>query len=88
MKIWSEMYAPARENLEYLRMVTRERDFYRHIKFQHEIRNASWTDEESRWTLEVRNLESGEVFEDKVDFFLEFSGPVRYVKTWGDEGDC
>jgi len=71
------MYAPARENLEYLQMVAKENDFYRHIKFKHEIEQAAWTDEESKWTLKVSHLGSESTFEDKVDFFLELNGPVR-----------
>lgn len=71
------MYAPAAENLEYLKTVTRENDFYRHIKLQHEILQASWTDDEAKWTLALKDLKSGTTFEDKVDFFLEFNGPVR-----------
>ena len=62
-----------------MKMVTKERGFYRCMKYRHEIRRIAWTDEESKWTLEVEDLGSGVTFEDKVDFFLEFNGPVRYV---------
>lgn len=75
-RIWSEMYAPAAENLEYLQSVARENDFYRYIKFKHEILSAAWTDEEAMWSLTVRDLASGCTFEDKVNIFLEFNGPV------------
>lgn len=71
------MYAPAAENLAYLRTVARENDFYKFIKLQHEILRAAWTDEEAKWTLSVRDLVTGREFEDKVDLFLEFNGPVR-----------
>ncbi|WPH01685.1 Hypothetical protein R9X50_00453700 [Acrodontium crateriforme] len=74
--IWSEMYAPAAENLAYIQTVARENEFYKLINFKHEIKQASWTDEESLWTLSVKNLESGQEFEDKVNIFLEFNGPV------------
>ncbi|CAK3943832.1 cyclohexanone monooxygenase [Lecanosticta acicola] len=74
--IWSEMYAPAAENLGYIKAVAKENDFYRFIKFRHQILSASWTDRESKWTLRVKDLKSDDVFEDKVDFFLEFNGPV------------
>lgn len=70
------MYAPAAENLEYLRTVARENDYYRYMKLQHEILQASWKDDESKWTLKVKDLTSGNEFEDKVDMFLEFNGPV------------
>lgn len=75
--IWSEMYAPAAENLKYIQTVARERDFYRYMKFRHDILQASWKDDEAKWTLRVKDLGSSEAFEDKVDIFLEFNGPVR-----------
>lgn len=71
------MYAPAAENLEYIQTVTRENDFYKYMEFQHEILEASWTDNDAMWTLSVRDLKSGSTFEDKVDVFLELNGPVR-----------
>jgi cation diffusion facilitator CzcD-associated flavoprotein CzcO len=75
-RIWSEMYAPAAENLEYLRETAREEGFYDFIKLKHEILQAEWTDEEAKWTLNVRNIENGSIFEDKVDIFCELNGPV------------
>jgi hypothetical protein len=73
------MYAPAAENLEYIQRVTRENDFYKYMKFQHEILKASWTDEDAMWELSIKDLKSGSTFEDKVHVFLELNGPVRYV---------
>lgn len=75
--IWSEMYAPATENLAYLKAVTRENDFYKYIYFKQRIESASWTDKEGMWTLSVKDLESGITFEDKVNVWCEFNGPVR-----------
>jgi cation diffusion facilitator CzcD-associated flavoprotein CzcO len=72
------MYAPAAENLAYIQMVTKESGFYKYMKFQHEIQQASWTDEEAMWTLTVKDTVSGSTFDDKVHVFLELNGPVRY----------
>ena len=72
------MYAPAAENLEYIKKVTAESGFYKYIKFQHEILKASWTDEEAMWTLSIKNLETGSTLDNKVHVFLELNGPVRY----------
>ena len=74
--IWSEMYAPAAENLEYLKTVAKENNFYRYMKLRHEILQTSWSDDDSKWTLRVRDLASGAEFDDRVDIFLEFNGPV------------
>lgn len=73
------MYAPAAENLEYIQTVARENDFYKYMKFQHEILKASWADEDAMWTLSVKDVKSGSTFEDKVHMFLELNGPVRCV---------
>ncbi|KAK5124271.1 hypothetical protein LTR85_001974 [Meristemomyces frigidus] len=74
--IWSEMYAPAAENLAYLQTVAREKDFYKYMNFKHEIEQAAWSDDEAMWTLNVKDLASGRTFEDKFHIFLEFNGPV------------
>jgi cation diffusion facilitator CzcD-associated flavoprotein CzcO len=71
------MYAPAAENLAYIRMVTEENDFYKYMKFRHEILAASWTDEEAMWKLNVKDVKSGSTFDDRVHVFLELNGPVR-----------
>lgn len=76
-KFWSEFYAPAKENLEYIQMVAREAGFYKYMKFRQEIERAEWRDEEGMWTLKVKDLASGQVAEEKVDLFLELNGPVR-----------
>jgi len=76
-KFWSELYAPAAENLKYIQTVAAENHFYRYMKFQHEILKASWSDEDAMWTLNVHDMQSGTTFEDKVHLFLELNGPVR-----------
>ena len=73
------MYAPAAENLEYIKTVTAENDFYRYMHFQHEILEASWTDEEAMWKLSIKDHKFGSTFDDRVHVFLELNGPVRYV---------
>jgi cation diffusion facilitator CzcD-associated flavoprotein CzcO len=70
-------YAPAAENLAYLQSVAREEDFYRFIKFRHQIVEAAWTDKEAKWRLKVKDLAGTTEFEDAVDVFLELNGPVR-----------
>ncbi|KAK0353916.1 hypothetical protein LTR91_008251 [Friedmanniomyces endolithicus] len=74
--VWSEMYAPAAENLAYLQTVAKENDYYRYIKFKHEISKAAWSDEDAMWALSVKDLTTGDSFEDMVHLFLEFNGPV------------
>ena len=47
------------------------------MQFRHEINKVSWSDETAKWTLSVHDLDKNVDFEDIVDVFLEFSGPVK-----------
>jgi cation diffusion facilitator CzcD-associated flavoprotein CzcO len=76
--VWNEHYPAAGEIQKYLSDVARENDFYKYIKFRHEIVGASWVDADAKWTLNIRDMEASATFEHKVDMFLEFNGPVRY----------
>ena len=79
--ILSEFYPQAEETRQYIQDAAKEGGFYHFMRFKHEITKAAWANEEAKWTLTVRNLENGNLFEDKVDVFLEFNGPVKYVFT-------
>jgi cation diffusion facilitator CzcD-associated flavoprotein CzcO len=78
-QVWNEHYPAASEIKKYMSDVARENNFYQYIKLRHEVVGASWTDEDAKWTLEIRDLASGATFEDKIDLFLDFNGPVRCV---------
>jgi len=75
-QVWTEHYPAASERKKYMSDVARENNFYQYIKLRHEVVGASWTDEDAKWTLEIRDLASGATFEDKIDLFLDFNGPV------------
>lgn len=55
-----------------------ENDFYRYIKLKHEVLAADWTDDDCKWRLRVRDLNTGCEFDDPVDIFIELNGPVRW----------
>lgn len=74
---WSEFYAPAKENLEYIQRVAREEGVYELMKFRQEVERAEWRDEQGMWTLDVKDLASGQVAKENVHLFLELNGPVR-----------
>lgn len=60
---WSRPYAPQPEILEYLEFCADKYDVRRHCRFECEVRQARWSDDDARWTLE---LESGETIEAEV----------------------
>ena len=74
---WSEFYPAAEEARQYLKTVSRENDFYRFMNFRHEITRASWDNDQAKWTLTINDIKTGVAFEDRVDVFLDLSGPVK-----------
>ena len=54
---WSRPYAPQPEILEYMKGVAEKYELLPHCRFNNAVRDATWDDTTSRWTL---TLESGE----------------------------
>ena len=65
-------------------MVAEENNFIeKYIKLRHKIMRVSWTDEASKWTLMVQNLETDQEFEDEVDIIIDGGGILNRWK-WPD----
>jgi cation diffusion facilitator CzcD-associated flavoprotein CzcO len=65
-------------------MVAQENNFVeKYIKLRHKIVRATWTDEASKWTVTVQNLETGQEFEDQVDIIIDGGGVLNRWK-WPD----
>ena len=69
------LIATADEILNYLDEALDEQNIREHIRYRHQVEDASWSSEEKQWTLRVRDDESGE------DFFLQVTscGCVRVI---------
>jgi len=48
---WTRAYSPQREIRDYLRRTARDRGIAPHIRFGHEVRDASWDEGERRWRI-------------------------------------
>ena len=70
-------YSPASEILEYFRRVARKYDLYRHIRLQHQVVGAKWDDTKGIWSVEVRNLVTGELFSDWCHFMITGTGILK-----------
>lgn len=65
-------------------MVTQENNFVeKYIKLRHKIMRVTWTDEASKWTVTVQNLETEQEFEDQVDIIIDGGGILNRWK-WPD----
>lgn len=73
-KIWSQFYSGAAEILEYFKHVADKYDLRKHIKLQHEVQHAQWSEETGKWTVKVKNLADNTEFEDSSDILINASG--------------
>lgn len=64
--------------LNYLRETASEFGVDRHIRFQHRVHSASWSSQDARWLLEVKNGANGETVECTCDFLYGCTGYYRY----------
>ncbi|KAF2101755.1 flavin-binding monooxygenase [Rhizodiscina lignyota] len=71
---WSEFYSSGQEIQQYLKMVSKKYGAEKYIKKRHMVTGATWKEDEAIWSVEVRNLETGEVFTDTCDFLVMATG--------------
>lgn len=78
-KNWSSFFAPAGEISEYLGCVCEEENLSESIKLSHQVVAASWDELSGLWTLRIRNLKTGEQFDDTANFLINACGILKYV---------
>lgn len=76
-KEWSNFFAPAGEIGEYLGRVCKEENLNESIKLSHQIVAATWDEASGLWHLRVRNLKTGEQFDDTANFLINASGILK-----------
>ena len=78
--------ATADEILKYLGEVIDENDLARHIHYRHRIESASWSSADSRWTVDVTDLENDSSFQVTCGFLWMCQGYYRhgtgYTPEW------
>lgn len=70
-------YAPAAEIQEFYKGLAKEYGVYEHTKLRHAIRRAEWDNEANVWAITVENLETGEIFVDHAEVFLNLGGNLK-----------
>ncbi|KAL4977944.1 hypothetical protein BDW66DRAFT_165334 [Aspergillus desertorum] len=79
-KEWSTFYAAAPEIHKYWKHVSAKYGCEKYIKFKHRVVSATWDNDRSKWTLQVQNLDSGEIIEDQCDVLVSASGALNEWK--------
>ena len=80
---WSQFYATQSEILKYWQGVCDKYGVKKYMKFQHEVVEARWNEETSKWHVKVQDMNSKETFEDVGDVFMTGSGVLNKWK-WPD----
>ncbi|KAL4794375.1 hypothetical protein BDV19DRAFT_390214 [Aspergillus venezuelensis] len=85
-KEWSTFYAAAPEIHKYWKHVSDKYGCEKYIKFKHQVCGATWDNVRSKWTLQVKNLDSDEIIEDQCDIVVSASGALNEWKWPEIEG--
>ena len=85
-KPWSgPPIAAGEEIMRYLDEVLDENQIREHIRYQHEVKKATWSSEENQWTLEVQNKDSGALQAYVCKFLWMCQGYYRHSEGYMPE---
>jgi cation diffusion facilitator CzcD-associated flavoprotein CzcO len=74
---WPKFYASSKDIHKYWKKVVAKYGCMKYIKLQHQIVQARWVAEESKWHVQVKNLVSGRIFQDTCDIFISAAGALN-----------
>ncbi|RAK96856.1 flavin-containing monooxygenase [Aspergillus ibericus CBS 121593] len=78
-KEWSTFYATAPEIHKYWGRVRDKYGCARYIKFKQQVVEAVWKEDDSKWVLQIKDLESGSVYPDQCDVLISATG---FLNEW------
>ncbi|KAI4626824.1 hypothetical protein J4E83_003977 [Alternaria metachromatica] len=78
---WSSLYAPSAEIQSYLQDVAHKYSADRFIKLRHEIQACHWDGKTAKWNITVKNLDTGDVLQDKADVLVSGRGGLN-TPSW------
>jgi cation diffusion facilitator CzcD-associated flavoprotein CzcO len=85
-KPWSGApIATGAEILQYLGETIEENDLAGHIRYQHQIRSADWSSEESCWLVEATRTDTGEMVQIRARFLWMCQGYYRHSTGYTPE---
>ena len=77
--------ATADEILKYMGDVIEENNLDRHIRYQHTVDRADWSDETQQWTLAGRRTDTGETFSFTCSFLWMCQGYYEHARGYTPE---
>ncbi|KAI1015537.1 hypothetical protein LB503_009875 [Fusarium chuoi] len=76
---WSSLYAPGAEIRAYMQDVAERYGANRFIKTSHQVASATWDSENKVWRLIVKNVKTGETFEDTANILVSAKGGLNQI---------
>jgi monooxygenase len=71
--------------LSYVRATAEEGGIDRHIRYQHRVLSAEWSTDESRWTVTVERVDTGETVRMTAGFLYGCTGYYSYDRPYQPE---
>ncbi|KAF2728569.1 FAD/NAD(P)-binding domain-containing protein [Polyplosphaeria fusca] len=78
---WSSLYAPAKEIQAYLERTAKKYSVDRFIQLSKEIKECRWDEKAAKWVVTIKNLVTGETFEDRSDVLISARGGLN-IPRW------
>lgn len=79
-KEWSTFYAAAPEIHKYWKHVVDKYGCMKHIKFNRQVCEAVWSEEDAKWKLQVKDTESNTTVQDQCDVLISATGALNSWK--------
>ncbi|EME45831.1 hypothetical protein DOTSEDRAFT_171457 [Dothistroma septosporum NZE10] len=84
IKLWTHFYSYSPEIWEYIKDIYDQNDFInKYVKLSHQINHVEWNEEKGKWVLKVKNVATGQEFEDEAEYFINAGGVLNNWK-WPD----
>ncbi|RDW73565.1 hypothetical protein BP6252_07472 [Coleophoma cylindrospora] len=74
---WTEFYAEGAEIHKYYQSVAEKYNVTSPLKLRRQVVRAVWSEGDSCWHFDVKNLETGETVQDTADFFISAIGGLN-----------
>ncbi|OAL48048.1 FAD/NAD(P)-binding domain-containing protein [Pyrenochaeta sp. DS3sAY3a] len=77
---WSEYYPKGEEIQQYYERTVAEYGLTQNFHLQHEVLGATWLAGKNIWSIDIRNLATGQTFTETADFFVSAQGRISQPK--------
>ncbi|KAF7554996.1 hypothetical protein G7Z17_g2518 [Cylindrodendrum hubeiense] len=67
---WSKYYAEGEEIVDYIQRTADKYGARQYMKFRHLVTGAHWKQDEGKWLITIKDLNSDKVFEDEADVLI------------------